>query len=179
MARKRLPTFLRPAQADALLAAAHSERDRLIMQCGLLMGMRVSEICKLRVEDVDLAERQTFLELAKGGKDRYVPIPDRLVGPLAAWIGDRKAGPLFPSRKGGRRLTTRAVQHLVKCAVAEAGLSPQVHTHTLRHTFATRLLQTGADVREVQDLLGHSNLATTAVYLSVVVDRLRAAVDRL
>jgi integrase/recombinase XerD len=181
---RRLPEFLRPAESDALLAAAAqqraAERDRLILLCGLGAGLRVSEIVSLRIEDVDAAGRIVFVRLGKGKRDRYVPIPDVLANALAKWIGDRPSGWLFPSpRKADAPLTPRAVGYLVAKLAKVARLVKDVHPHTLRHSYATQLLRAGADVKELQQLLGHADLATTAVYLHVVVDRLHGVVNKL
>ena len=107
-----------------------------------------------------------------------MPIPAKLLEPLAAWIGERRSGELFPSPRGGR-LTTRAVQLLVQRTAVAAGSARRVTPHMLRHTYATRLLNTGASLREVQELLGHSSVATTEIYTWVLTDRLRGAVERL
>jgi integrase/recombinase XerD len=182
--RRRLPTFFRAKEAEALLGAAKSQRDRLIVLVGLYLGLRVSEMTKLRVEDVDLVERLAFVRQGKGDKDRYVPIPAGLVAPLRAWMGARQEGWLFPSRQGGGRLASRTVQLLIKRLAAAAGiagatLARKCTPHKLRHSYATRLLEAGATIREVQELLGHSSVATTEIYTHVNPGRLRGAVDRL
>lgn len=181
---RRLPEFLRPAESDALLAATDqqraAERDRLILLCGLGAGLRVSEIVRLRVEDVELAGRTIFVRLGKGKRDRYVPIPDGLVSALTAWIGQRRTGWVFPSpRKPDAPLTRRAVGYLVAKLKRAAGLVKEIHPHTLRHSYATQLLRAGADVKELQQLLGHADLATTSIYLHVMVDRLHGVVNKL
>lgn len=195
MARRRLPNFLRQAEADALLAAAAGARltaaspskrraahlDEILLQTGLLLGLRVSELCKLDVQDLDLAARTAMVRAGKGDKDRCVPVPARLVALLEEWQGrgkKRAAGPVFASPRGGR-LASRTVQLRLAALGKRAGLPRRLKPHTLRHTFATRLLERGASIREVQELLGHSSVATTEVYTHTVPDRLRGAVDRL
>jgi integrase/recombinase XerD len=181
MARRKLPKFLREDELEGLLAAARTERDRVLVSAGLYLGLRVAELCKLRVEDLDLDERTAFVNQGKGGKDRVVPIPLRFVPALRAWVGPRRRGPLFPSpRDPHKPLTTRAVRYLVLRLAERAGVDRiRVSPHKLRHTFATRLLARGADLREIQELLGHANIQTTTIYAAVVTERLRAAVDRL
>lgn len=184
MARRRLPTFFRQPEADALVAAAGRERDRLILLVGLLMGLRVSEITKLEIPDLDLQKGSAFLRAAKGDKDRYVPIPERLLEPLRAWVGAKPVGYVFPSPRGGKRLCDRAVQRMLKRVATKANIPGvevprKITPHKLRHTFATTLLQKGATIREVQELLGHSSVATTEVYTHVAVERLKTVVDRL
>lgn len=178
MARRRLPKPLRGGEADRLAGHAGSERDRLIIRCGLLLGLRVSEICALTVPEVDLDDGIVLISRGKGDKDRYVPIPSQLVSELAAWLGGRREGYVFPSPRGGP-LTTRAVRYMVGRVAEEAGIVRRVAPHALRHTYATKLLDTGADLRQVQELLGHASISTTEVYLHVSRDRLRSAVERL
>jgi len=182
--RRRLPTFFRPAEAETLLAALRSEQHRLIILTGLFLGLRVSEITHLDVADVDCDRGTVLVRHGKGDRDRQVPMPHRLWEGLRAWIGERKAGYLFPSPRGGGRLSSRSVQRLIKRAAGRAGIAGvdvprKITPHKLRHTYATRLLDTGANIREVQELLGHASVATTEIYCHVSGDRLRGAVDRL
>jgi integrase len=169
---------------EALLGAADAPRDRLLLGLGLFCGLRVSELCKLEAPDLDLGAGQLLVREGKGGKDRTVPLPSRLVEELRGWLGGRTVGLVFPSpRKAGRPLTTRAVQLLIKRVAAKANIpgaleARKVHPHRLRHSFATRLLRSGADIIEVRDLLGHSSVGTTQVYLSADTTRLRSAVER-
>jgi integrase/recombinase XerD len=177
---RRLPTFLRGTEADRVLAQAKSERDRLIILCGLYLGLRVSEICKLRIEDIDLDEATLLVAHGKGDKDRYLPIPTVLIEPLEDWIGRRGSGWVFPSpRKPKAPLSTRMVRYLVTDAGQNAGIKRRISPHKLRHTYATKLLTKGANLREVQQLLGHASVATTEIYTHVEMESLRGAVERL
>jgi site-specific recombinase XerD len=192
MARKRLPTVLTPVEIEALLAAARSAadaartpvkqfatwRDFVLVQTGLLAGCRVSELYKLKVEDVDLAAPVLHIVEGKGKKDRNVPIGAKLLIALREWIGERKTGYLFPGPKG-KKLSERAFQVRLEQLGKKAGIVKHLHPHLMRHTFATALLRAGVDLRNVQQLLGHSNLQTTATYLHVDVSRLKGDVDRL
>lgn len=189
---KRLPSILTPAETDSVLSTARStaeiaattarrfaaHRDVVMIQTGLLTGARVSEICNLRIEDVDLASPALAIKHGKGDKDRNVPIAEKLLPALRAWIGDRTQGFLFPG-PGGRRLCPRTFQERLAALGRRAGLVKPLHPHLMRHTFATSLLRKGVDLKEVQELLGHNNLQTTAIYLHVDVSRLKGAVDRL
>jgi integrase/recombinase XerD len=185
MSRRRLPKSFRPAESEALIAAATSARDRLLVLIGLYVGLRVSEILNLEVPDVDLIGAMIAVNRGKGDKDRRCPIPDKLAGPLHDWIGLRQTGWLFESpRKKGARLSCRAVQRMLKRLARDAGLpdwdkARKYHPHAMRHTFATSLLRAGCDVSELQALMGHANLATSATYLSADPFRMKAAVDRL
>jgi integrase/recombinase XerD len=149
-----------------------------MVQTGLLAGCRVSELCNLQVEQVDLVAAAIALKGCKGDKDRNLPIAEKLLTALKEWIGERRTGNLFPGPKG-RRLAPRTFQLRLATLARQAGILKRVHPHIMRHTFATSLLRTGADIAEVQQLLGHSSLKTTAAYLHVDVGRLKSAVDRL
>jgi site-specific recombinase XerD len=188
---KRLPNFLRAHEAERLVALAlqqvaeastakrHSAQVIAhIIQTGLLAGLRVSELVKLQVEHVDLLQGTIFVSEGKGKKDRYVPVTHSLTDTLRAAIGERTSGPVFASKQG-RRLGVRGVQLRLNALGQKAGLPRTLKPHTLRHTFATRLLERGANIREVQELLGHANLQTTEVYTHVTSERLRRAVELL
>jgi integrase/recombinase XerD len=186
--RHRLPTYFKPHETEALLHACKRPADRLILELGLFCGLRVSEICKLRVDDLDLAASVLLIRSGKGDKDRYLPIPGRLLDRLRGFLDGRPGGglegPLFVSKRTGRPLTSRAVQKLIKRLGKAAGLAGvdqirKVTPHKLRHTFATRLLEKGATIREVQVLMGHSSVATTEIYTHVEVGRFQGLVDRL
>ncbi len=180
---RRLPLFLKDSEPEQLIRAARRQRDRILLLTGLYCGLRVSELCRLDVADLDFGRRLLFVRQGKCKKDRLVPLPRKLVGPLRGWVGGRTSGPVFPSPRGGR-LSIRAVQLLVKRLADEAGL-PQARQaryatpHKLRHAYATRLLESGATVYEVRDLLGHSSIAVTEVYLHSDPTRLAKAVDKL
>src|SRR5579871_1175659 len=185
MPRRRLPVWFREHEAAALVAAARSDRDRLLVMVGLYCGLRVSEIVGLEIPDVDLDTAGLMVRHGKGDKDRMVPIPAGLLAALAAWIGGRRIGYLFPAEKGDGHLSVRTVQRVLKRAGKAAGLPnwqvPRKCTpHKLRHTYATTLLnEAGANIRELQQLLGHSSVATTEVYAHVIPGRFKGLVDRL
>lgn len=180
MARRRLPKFLTPAEADRLAAAAQSPLERTLILCALYLGLRVSELVCLRAENVDVEGGIVNVIAGKGDKDRNLPLALKLKEPLGWWLCGRRDGWVFPSpRFRGRHLSARWVQLAIKAAAARAGLAKRVTPHVLRHSFATNLLHKGADLREVQELLGHSSVAITEIYTHVLPDRLRGAVDRL
>lgn len=190
--RRRLPTVLTPIEIDALLLVARTAadsaktpskqfvawRDFVMIQTGVLAGCRVSELCKLKVEDVDLAGPVIHILHGKGDKDRNVPIGSRLLIVLREWIGERKTSWLFTGPKG-RKLAPRTFQSRLAAIGKKAGITKPVHPHLCRHTFASGLLEKGATIAEVQQLMGHASLQTTAVYLHVSVSRLKGAVDKL
>ena len=182
---ERVPFVLSPDAVERLLAAPLTSdrfflRDRALLETLYATGGRASEVVGLRVEDLYLDS--AFCKcLGKGSKQRIVPLGEPAVKALRAYLGDVwpglvKAGEVpwvFVSR-GGRKLTREMLWVLVKKYARRAGLSGRVSPHTLRHSFATHLLAGGADLRAVQELLGHANIRTTQHYTHVDRDRLRA-----
>ncbi len=178
---KKLPHLLKDHEPELLLKATARQRDRLVLLVLLYTGLRVAELCALRVEHLDFKIGTLLVVEGKGGRDRVVPLAKFLLNPLRGWIGKRLQGYVFPSRQGGERLGTRAVQLLFRRLAARAGLpeSANAHPHAFRHSFATRLLRRGVNIRVVQKLLGHQNLATTERYTHVEDAEMHAAIDRL
>lgn len=177
---KRLPKFLSESETDRLFSAADSLLARTLLSVGFLAGLRVSEIVKLRCEDVDFGQGMLSVRLGKGGRDRAIPMSQKLSAALRLWLGGRISGYVFPSpRLPGRHLSQRFVQLLMRRLARIAGLQKPATPHSMRHSCATRLLHTGADLREVQEILGHSSVAITEIYCHVLPERLRGAVDRL
>ena len=175
---RKLPHFLSVGEIGRLLAAPGTLtpfglRDTGILETIYSAGLRVSEVVGLNVADVDLDEG-VLLVRGKGKKERLalLGVPAKLA--VQAWLEVRNppgAGPVFLNRFG-RRLTTRSVGRSLEAFLARAGLDPRTTPHTLRHSFATHLLDAGADIRGVQELLGHKNLSTTQIYTHVSTKRL-------
>jgi integrase/recombinase XerD len=171
-------------EVERLLKATTRQRDRLALMLMAFCGLRVSEVVGLECRHCDFSRRQLFLARCKGDKDRVVPMPDFLAGPLRAWVAGRTSGPFFRSRQGGGRMTTRALQLVLK-RVAQAAKLPGAdkprgwHPHLLRHEAATRWLENGATLYEVKELLGHSSVAVTERYLHCTVGRLAGVVNRM
>jgi len=149
-----------------------------MIETSLLAGLRVSELCNQRIEDVDLTTPELGIKQGKGCKDRNVSIGGRLLIVLREWIGDRRSGYLFPG-PGGRKLSVRRVQERFAMLGAKASLIKKLKPHTLRHTFATTLLKRGANLRTIQELLGHASVATTEIYTHVDTTDKKKAVDLL
>ncbi len=179
---RHLPHDLSPGEVERLLAAEsgadhQSVRNRAILEVFYATGARVSEVCDLELDDIDLAERTVKL-FGKGSKQRMTPlgraaaeaIERYLAGARTALSGRNPlsddAGRLFLSRTG-RRLLRENVFRVVKAAAQKAGLAKNVYPHLLRHSFATHMLEGGANLRAVQMLLGHANLETTEIYTHV------------
>jgi integrase/recombinase XerC len=170
----------RPAGDDAI-AAAVGQRDVAIMELLYATGIRVSELCGLDLGDLDTG-RRTVRVLGKGSKERVVPVGIPAVRAVLDWRDNgRPAVPaslqagkaLFLGAKGGR-IDPRTVRRVVHARIAAAGSVPDAGPHGLRHTAATHLLEGGADLRSVQEMLGHASLATTQIYTHVSIDRLVA-----
>ena len=189
---KRLPVILTRTEIERLIAEAIAAadvatttkklfaacRDLVMIETGRLAGLRISELCALRIENVDLARRQISVTHGKGDRDRNVNICDALLPTLAEWIGDRRAGLVFTGPSGNRICRGTFNRRLLALAT-KGGIAKRVTPHRLRHVFATELLNTGATLRIVQELLGHSTVATTEIYTHVTVKDKKVAVDRL
>jgi integrase/recombinase XerC len=191
-----LPAHLAADEMQKLLeapdiATAQGRRDRAILELFYASGLRLSELVSLDLEDVNLRGRVLRVR-GKGGHERLVPFNHASAGALAAMVQDRRrlaaapasARPARPDRHGrrrdalflnvrGGRLTTRSVDRIVRRYVREAAIAQRISPHALRHTFATHLLQAGADLRAIQELLGHSRLSTTQKYTHLDVARLQ------
>ncbi len=192
-ARRTLPSVLRQDQALAAMAAADlgaqqrdplALRDRLIVELLYATGIRVSELCGLDVDDVD-SGRRLLRVLGKGNKQRTVPFGRPALAALTDWLTDGRphlavtdSGPALLLGPRGRRLDPRQARTVVHQTVGAVDGAPDIGPHGLRHSAATHLLEGGADLRVVQELLGHSTLATTQLYTHVTVARLRAVHDQ-
>jgi tyrosine recombinase XerC len=175
---RKLVSFLPIDETVALMDAPDPEattRDRAIIELLYASGLRVSELVGLDVRDVDLAE-MTVRVLGKGSKERIVPFGDAAAQALRGHLGARASGAVFLNRRGGR-LTVRSVHTIVRRRARAARITRRVTPHTLRHTFATHLLDSGADLRMIQELLGHSRLSTTQRYTHVGSDQLLRIYD--
>jgi integrase/recombinase XerC len=176
---RKLVSFLPVDEVKELVEARDlSVRDRAILELLYASGLRVSELAGLDLADVDRDER-TVRVLGKGGKERVVPFGAKAAAALAAHLAVRGSmpGPLFRGR-GGRRLGVRAIFEVVRRRARASGITRRVSPHTLRHTFATHLLDAGADLRMIQELLGHSRLSTTQRYTHVGSAQLMRIYDR-
>jgi integrase/recombinase XerC len=174
-----------PVEGD-LRGEEHERRDRALVELLYGAGLRVSELSALDEGDLDL-ERGDVRVFGKGAVERVVPVPSEARRALAAYLGARTAGrgdalPLFTTlrARGGvwPRLGVRDVRRVLRGRARAVGLTDRVHPHRLRHSYATHLLDMGADLREIQELLGHASLATTEKYTAVSMDRLAEVYDR-
>jgi integrase/recombinase XerD len=182
---RRLPETLSVAEVEALLGAPQVDeplawRDRALLELAYGAGLRVSELCGLRVTDLLLAEGLVRV-LGKGSKERLVPIGRKVIGAVSVYLhqvrpeldrGKTKDRVLLNSR--GEPLSRVGAWGVVKRRARQAGIRKRVTTHTLRHSFATHLLEGGADLRAVQEMLGHADLSTTQIYTHVDREYLRS-----
>ena len=168
----RLPRVISQRAAEQLVDGVTSDPVcRALLELLYTCGLRVSEACGLDVGDVDEARRTLTIRKAKGKKTRQLPMSDAVLDAVSDCIRDRSSGALLLGKRGGR-LGVRSARRLVDAAGKTAGL-PGVHPHALRHSCATHLLDNGADVRSIQEFLGHSSLSTTQRYTHTSVDTLR------
>ncbi len=180
-----MPKTLTEADVEALLGAPDPEtpeghRDRTMLEVLYATGLRVSELVDLRPEQVGLNQGLVRV-VGKGGKERLVPLGEEALswiqafyrGPRADLLHERPCAHLFPTRRGAG-MTRQAFWYLIKKHALAAGIHKPLSPHTLRHAFATHLLNHGADLRVVQMLLGHADLSTTQIYTHVANERLKA-----
>ena len=163
----------REAQAPAWMPA----RDVAVLELFYSSGLRLAELAALNVEDLD-PYTETVRVFGKGRKERVCPVGAPALDAMARYRGEAGvlAGPLFISKLRGR-LSTRSIWLLLKRYLPATGLAASLSPHKLRHSFATHLLDNGADLRSVQTLLGHASLSTTQIYTKVTTERLKAAYD--
>src|SRR5438105_221777 len=170
----RLPTVLARAEVERLLKAVGDLKLRTALMTIYSAGLRISEAMRLTAQDIDSARMVICVRQGKGRKDRYTVLSGQLLGILRDyWRATRPSHWLFPGRNPARPMTKRALQLACRRAAEAAGLSKSVTVHTLRHSFATHLLEQGVDIRVIQDLLGHRHIKTTAGYARVAVDLIR------
>ena len=166
--QKKLPVVLSRDEAARLLAAVDSLKYRTILSLCYGAGLRISEALNLKVSDIDSSRMMIRVRLAKGNKDRYVMLSPKLLELLREyWKAVRPGTWLFPRRGKDEHLTASTLQRACKRAGRDSGLSKAVTPHTLRHSFASHLLEAGADLRTIQLLLGHNSIQTTTVYTHV------------
>ena len=171
---RKMPVVLSQDEVARLIEAAPSLKYRAALSVGYGAGLRVSEIAKLKVSDIDSGRMTLRVERGKGQRDRYVMLSPQLLTILREWW--RAARPpvwLFPGQNPINPVTERQINRAMQAAAKAAGISKRVSPHTLRHSFATHLLEQGADIRVIQVLLGHAKLETTAIYTRVAVSTIR------
>ena len=183
--QKHLPQFMTEEEVARLIESAHAKnvdderglRDRAILETFYSTGLRISELVGLSIQDVDFISGVVKV-MGKGRKERIAPIGEAAIKTLRQYLGKRKkeCEALFLN-KSGRRLTSRGVRGIVDKYIRLLGMRQGMSPHTLRHSFATHLLNRGADLRTVQELLGHANLSTTQIYTHMTTEKLKNVYD--
>jgi integrase/recombinase XerC len=183
---KKLPRFLYPVEVEMLMSAPNinssaGKRDRAILETLYATGIRVSELVGIDLRDIDLVEAIVKVK-GKGNKERIVPLGSKAREAIKAYINEARAsfarksgentGAVFLN-KYGKRLSERSIRNLLNKYVEEVALNQKVHPHMLRHSFATHLLNNGADLRSVQELLGHVKLSTTQIYTHLTRENIK------
>ena len=186
---KRQARFLSERETEILLAtdtegAPRTEnapaRNQAILELIYSSGLRVGELVALNVDDLDFKRRRLLVRQGKGAKDRLLPFGQPALAALEAWLAERESFPLKKDEKAlflgirGKRLQDRQVRRILDEVLAQKGLDGEYSPHSLRHSFATHLLYAGADLKSIQEMLGHSSLATTERYTHLDLERLRA-----
>jgi len=171
---KRFPTVLTKDEIKKLFEVLGTKKSKLMVSLMYACGMRVSELTNLKIENFDFEERIGYIRQAKGKKDRIFNIPSFLFRDLkrqAEKQNSENKEYLFTGLKG--KLSSRNLQKIVSRAAQRAGIKKDVHCHTLRHSFATHLLENNTDIRKIQELLGHADLSTTQIYTHISTEELK------
>jgi site-specific recombinase XerD len=172
---QRLPEVLSPAEVSRMLARPRSLKHRALLMLLYSAGLRVGEVVRLRPSDLDVERGLVKVRQGKGGKDRYTLLAQRAIEAVRLYRGAHDTERwLFPGPDPERHLTSRSVQRVVERAAQAAGIEKRVTTHTLRHSFATHLLEGGTNLRIIQELLGHQSARTTQIYTHVATSALEA-----
>jgi len=177
---RSLPTVLSEAEVRRVLSAAPSLRDKALLSILYACGLRLSEVCRLKWSDIDLWRGTVRVWRGKGMKDRNVMTPASMEGLFRR--GKERARPddfVFPGERRGRYISPRTAEHIMSRAVRIAGIGKPATCKSLRHSFATHLIEHGTDTRFVQELLGHARLETTRIYTHVAAPRLNKVVSPL
>jgi len=183
---KHLPSFMTEEEVYKLIESAFAKndldllglRDRAILEAFYSSGLRISELVGLNIDDLDAISGVVKIR-GKGKKERIVPIGEAALSTIKKYLDKRKkqTDAVFLNNHN-RRITTRGVRDIVTKYLRIAGIKPGVSAHTFRHSFATHLLNRGADLRTVQELLGHANLSTTQIYTHLTTERLKSVYDK-
>lgn len=170
---KSLPVVLSRSEIEKILQSLTNTKHRILLSLAYGAGLRVSEVIVLKIQDIDLEEMTLQIKQAKGQKDRISLLPEKLTGDIRNLVlGKTRNDFVFASERGGK-LTTRTAQKIFETALGKAGIKKNATFHSLRHSFATHLLENGVDLRYVQELLGHQNIRTTQQYTQVTNPKLK------
>lgn len=169
---KRLPIVLSKNEIKELLDKTENIKHRLLIELLYSTGLRLSECINLKYNDLDLNENIGWVRMGKGTKDRIFIISDIFKKDLLDYMKKKGYGE-YIFTVNGRKMSPRGIQHAIKNSAKRAGIKKNIHVHTLRHSFATHLLENGVDIRKIQHLLGHSSLQTTQIYTQVSSEEIK------
>jgi len=173
-ASKKLPVVLNRREIKELLDNTENTKHRLLIELLYSTGLRLSECINLKYSDLDMSERIGWVRMGKGAKDRIFIISEIFGKDLQEYMQKTgHDGKSYIFSVNGRKMSPRGIQHAIKVSAERAGIEKPVHVHTLRHSFATHLLENGVDIRKIQKLLGHSNLQTTQIYTQVSSEEIK------
>ncbi len=170
-APKKLPTVLSKQEIKNLIKAANYLKTKLIIKFLYSTGIRVSELCNFKVNELELSEGIGWVRSGKGAKDRLILLSECLRTEIEEYLKENKSIYLFPGHNGP--ISPRNIQEIIARTARKAGIMKHVTPHTMRHSFATHMLENGTDIRKIQELLGHSNLQTTQIYTQVSTSELK------
>ncbi|KHO48755.1 tyrosine-type recombinase/integrase [Candidatus Pacearchaeota archaeon] len=172
---KRIPLVLTKKEAKELLESLNTKKSKLMVSLIYATGLRVSELVSLETKNLYFDEKIGYVKQGKGKKDRMFNIPSFIFSKLKKQAERQKLRAIkyLFSGRNGEEMSSRNIQKIVKAAAKKAGIKKEVHCHTLRHSFATHLLEDGVDIRKIQELLGHADLSTTQIYTHVSTEELR------
>lgn len=171
---KRLPTVLTKEEIKKILELSNNSKSKLMVSLMYACGFRVSELTNLKLKDLNFEEKIGYVKQAKGRKDRVFNIPEFICDLLFKQVSKQKdLGSEFVFSGPNGKLSSRNLQKIVSKSAKRAGIDKEVHCHTLRHSFATHLLENGVDIRKIQELLGHSDLSTTQIYTHISTEELK------
>lgn len=169
---KKLPTVLTREEVKKMIDSVENKKHKLIVMFLYSSGIRLSELTNLKVGDLEMNEKMGWVRSGKGEKDRMFILSDKVIEELKNFILEKQSSDfVFSGKKGG--LSQRLIQKIVASAAKKSGVNKNVSPHTLRHSFATHLLESGENIRKIQELLGHASLNTTQVYTHVSTEELK------
>ena len=171
---RTIPTILTKEEVKKMIDYTDNKKHKLLIKFTYATGLRVSELVRLKIEHLDLKEGLVYVRAGKGSKDRVVPIPKILVDELREYLISRKDDSIYLfSGTGINHLSKRSAEKIINTAAKKARINKWVTVHTLRHSFATHLLNAGTDIRFIQKLLGHKRLTSTEIYTHLTTEDLK------
>ena len=175
----QLPKTIHQNDIKKMLNATTNLKHNTILKLCYGMGLRLSEIANLKIVDIDSQNMQVFIEKSKGKKDRYVNLPYTILEQLRTYYKAYRPKKYLFEGRAGEQYSVRSIQQVFKSALQKAGINKPVGIHSLRHSYATHLLEQGTDIRFIQELLGHKDLKTTLIYTEVTNKNIRNIVSPL